>query len=99
MRSLLFVPADSDRKLAKAMQCEADALIVDLEDSKRVSINCRRKEPFAMSSAPAIVIAISSMVSSPKAPPIQTITEMTPTKPIQNQNRFRSSDLESSPPR
>src|SRR5262249_7305903 len=33
MRSLLFVPADSARKLDKAMSSGADALIVDLEDS------------------------------------------------------------------
>lgn len=33
MRSLLFVPADSPKKLAKALGSGADALIVDLEDS------------------------------------------------------------------
>ena len=33
MRSLLFVPGDSARKLDKAMQSGADALILDLEDS------------------------------------------------------------------
>jgi citrate lyase subunit beta / citryl-CoA lyase len=33
MRSLLFVPADSPKKLDKAMASGADALIVDLEDS------------------------------------------------------------------
>jgi len=33
MRSLLFVPADSTKKLDKAMASGADALIVDLEDS------------------------------------------------------------------
>src|SRR6185312_13291914 len=33
MRSLLFVPADSERKLDKALTCGADAIIVDLEDS------------------------------------------------------------------
>lgn len=33
LRSLLFVPADSDRKFAKAATCGADALILDLEDS------------------------------------------------------------------
>ncbi len=33
MRSLLFVPADSDRKLAKAPTSGADVLILDLEDS------------------------------------------------------------------
>src|SRR5258708_14619076 len=33
MRSLLFVPADSERKLARAPSAGADALILDLEDS------------------------------------------------------------------
>jgi citrate lyase subunit beta/citryl-CoA lyase len=33
MRSLLFVPADSERKLVRARQSGADALILDLEDS------------------------------------------------------------------
>ncbi|ALK09047.1 HpcH/HpaI aldolase/citrate lyase family protein [Blastochloris viridis] len=33
MRSLLFVPGDSPRKLAKALEAGADALILDLEDS------------------------------------------------------------------
>jgi citrate lyase subunit beta/citryl-CoA lyase len=33
LRSALFVPADDERKLAKALACGADALIIDLEDS------------------------------------------------------------------
>jgi citrate lyase subunit beta/citryl-CoA lyase len=33
MRSLLFVPADSERKLAKAPECGADVLVLDLEDA------------------------------------------------------------------
>ena len=33
MRSMLFVPADSERKLAKGLESGADALILDLEDS------------------------------------------------------------------
>ena len=33
LRSLLFVPADSERKFAKATGIGADALILDLEDS------------------------------------------------------------------
>jgi citrate lyase subunit beta / citryl-CoA lyase len=33
MRSLLFVPADSERKLARGPQSGADGLILDLEDS------------------------------------------------------------------
>jgi citrate lyase subunit beta/citryl-CoA lyase len=33
MRSLLFIPADSEKKLAKGMATGADCLILDLEDS------------------------------------------------------------------
>ena len=33
MRSMLFVPADSERKLAKASAAGADALVLDLEDA------------------------------------------------------------------
>jgi citrate lyase subunit beta/citryl-CoA lyase len=33
LRSLLFIPADSDKKLAKALNSSADAVILDLEDS------------------------------------------------------------------
>src|SRR4029077_9283491 len=33
MRSLLFVPADSERKLARGLESGGDALILDLEDS------------------------------------------------------------------
>jgi citrate lyase subunit beta / citryl-CoA lyase len=33
LRSLLFVPGDSERKFARGRECGADALILDLEDS------------------------------------------------------------------
>jgi citrate lyase subunit beta/citryl-CoA lyase len=33
MRSLLFVPGDSERKLAKGLESGADVLLIDLEDS------------------------------------------------------------------
>ena len=33
MRSLLFIPADDERKLGKGVGCGADALILDLEDA------------------------------------------------------------------
>ena len=33
LRSLLFVPGDSEKKLAKIGECGADAVILDLEDS------------------------------------------------------------------
>jgi citrate lyase subunit beta/citryl-CoA lyase len=37
MRSLLFVPADNEKKLEKALASGADALIIDLEDSVALS--------------------------------------------------------------
>jgi citrate lyase subunit beta / citryl-CoA lyase len=37
MRSMLFVPADSERKLARGLESGADALILDLEDSVAAS--------------------------------------------------------------
>jgi citrate lyase subunit beta/citryl-CoA lyase len=33
IRSMLFVPADSEKKLTRAASCGADALVLDLEDS------------------------------------------------------------------
>src|SRR3974390_3216597 len=44
MRSLLFVPADSARKLDKAMSSGADALIIDLEDSIALDGKVRARE-------------------------------------------------------
>jgi citrate lyase subunit beta / citryl-CoA lyase len=37
LRSLLFVPGDSERKFVRARDCGADALILDLEDSVAAS--------------------------------------------------------------
>jgi citrate lyase subunit beta/citryl-CoA lyase len=47
MRSFLFVPADSARKLDKAMSSGADALIVDLEDSIALDGKARARESAA----------------------------------------------------
>jgi citrate lyase subunit beta / citryl-CoA lyase len=44
MRSLLFVPGDSERKFAKAMAAGADALILDLEDSVALSGKAAARE-------------------------------------------------------
>lgn len=41
MRSFLFVPADQERMFAKASETEADALIIDLEDS--VALESKQK--------------------------------------------------------
>jgi citrate lyase subunit beta / citryl-CoA lyase len=47
MRSLLFVPADSARKLDKAMSSGADALIIDLEDSIALDGKARARDSAA----------------------------------------------------
>jgi citrate lyase subunit beta/citryl-CoA lyase len=47
MRSLLFVPADSARKLDKAMSSGADVVIVDLEDSIALDGKVRARETAA----------------------------------------------------
>lgn len=44
MRSLLFVPGDSERKFARAVQGGADALILDLEDSVALSAKALARE-------------------------------------------------------
>ncbi|HVF82715.1 MAG TPA: CoA ester lyase [Sphingomicrobium sp.] len=43
-RSWLFVPADSEKKIAKALESEADAIIFDLEDSVAGSEKARARE-------------------------------------------------------
>ena len=54
MRSLLFVPADSERKLARAPQSGADALILDLVYRRRRRIGPWRAVRPAISSSPAV---------------------------------------------
>ena len=44
MRSLLFVPADAPRKLAKALGSQADVLLVDLEDSVALAAKAGARE-------------------------------------------------------
>jgi len=69
MRSLLFVPADSARKLDKAMSCGADAIIVDLEDSialdgkaqARDSAAAFLKEAIPAAARPAILVRVNGL--------------------------------------
>src|SRR5215213_11699712 len=61
MRSLLFVPADSPRKLEKALTSGADAIIVDLEDS----ISLQRKVQ-ARASALAFLREVSGTTPRPR---------------------------------
>ena len=43
-RSWLFVPADSEKKIAKALETEADAIIFDLEDSVALAQKAAARE-------------------------------------------------------
>lgn len=61
MRSLLFVPGDSPRKFAKAMGTNADALVLDLEDSVSVSEKVGARE------------AVSKMLQADRAGKIVTV--------------------------
>jgi citrate lyase subunit beta / citryl-CoA lyase len=71
MRSLLFVPADSPKKLEKAMTSGADALIVDLEDSvapegkaaARLSAAAFVKETVAATGRPHLIVRVNSLRS------------------------------------
>jgi citrate lyase subunit beta / citryl-CoA lyase len=69
VRSLLFVPADSAKKLDKAMASGADALIVDLEDSialdgkarARQSAAAFLKEAMAAAPRPYLVVRVNGL--------------------------------------
>jgi citrate lyase subunit beta / citryl-CoA lyase len=71
MRSLLFVPADSGRKLDKALGSGADALIIDLEDSiaperkaqARASAAAFIKEAVRQSARPCILVRINGLAT------------------------------------
>lgn len=70
MRSLLFVPGDSERKLAKALSSSADALIVDLEDSvaaeRKVAarkLACAFVAAHRTEGGPSFVLRINDMAS------------------------------------
>jgi citrate lyase subunit beta / citryl-CoA lyase len=69
MRSFLFVPADSPRKLEKSMASGADALIVDLEDSialdgkaaARQSAAAFLKEAMADAARPYLLVRVNGL--------------------------------------
>ncbi len=71
MRSLLFVPGDSERKLTRALTSGADLLLVDLEDSVAIGNKqeARRntteflKENIGNSDSPAIYVRVNSFDS------------------------------------
>jgi citrate lyase subunit beta / citryl-CoA lyase len=71
MRSLLFVPGDSPRKLAKALGAGADVLILDLEDSvapdgktaARRSVRDFLREAKREAAHPALYVRINALES------------------------------------
>lgn len=66
MRSLLFVPGDSERKLAKGLASGADVLIVDLEDSVAAENKAAAREIAATfiasaTEGPAIYVRVNDL--------------------------------------
>jgi citrate lyase subunit beta/citryl-CoA lyase len=61
MRSLLFVPGDSPRKLAKGLESGADALILDLEDSVAPD-----RKPEARATALAFLTEVGAAAARPR---------------------------------
>jgi citrate lyase subunit beta/citryl-CoA lyase len=61
MRSLLFVPGDSPKKLDKGIASGADAVIIDLEDSVAVD-----GKPAARATTLAFLTAMASQVARPQ---------------------------------
>jgi citrate lyase subunit beta/citryl-CoA lyase len=71
MRSLLFVPGDSSKKLGKALESGADALILDLEDSvaPRAKATAREmtagflREAAALATRPRLFVRVNALTT------------------------------------
>src|SRR5262245_64670086 len=69
MRSLLFIPADDEKKLAKGLATGADALILDLEDAvsvarkpaARVLAKAYLEQTAAVEHRPQILVRINAL--------------------------------------
>jgi len=73
-RSLLFVPADSERKLTRALHSSADALILDLQDGVAPTAKAQARanvratlQSAAIASRPQLWVRINAL-STPEAP-------------------------------
>ena len=62
MRSLLFVPGDSERKLEKGASSGADALILDLEDSVAPSRKAEARRIVAAYLAQAALFTVPALL-------------------------------------
>lgn len=83
MRSLLFVPGDSERKLAKGLASGADVLIVDLEDSVAAENKTAAREIASafMASAkegPAIYVRVNDLSTGLTDDDLATVMKASP---------------------
>ena len=82
MRSMLFVPADSDRKLAKAASAGADALILDLEDSvqpqRKAVARGATRDYLTVDSAVPVWIRVNSLLSGEFTADLAAIDRVAP---------------------
>jgi citrate lyase subunit beta/citryl-CoA lyase len=86
MRSLLFVPADSDKKLDKGLTSGADALLVDLEDSVAPEHKAAAREQAAAflrrhgaaRERPALIVRVNALTTDLIDPDLDAVV---PAKP------------------
>jgi len=82
LRSFLFVPADSEKKLAKAKTSPADALILDLEDAvaadKRPAARAMVREFLKEKIAPSVWVRINPVGSPDCSADLEAIVASAP---------------------
>jgi citrate lyase subunit beta / citryl-CoA lyase len=82
LRSLLFVPADSEKKLAKARAVPADALILDLEDSvapeNRGKARALTREFLSKKHAQAVWVRVNALGSQDFIRDIEVVAPLAP---------------------
>jgi citrate lyase subunit beta / citryl-CoA lyase len=80
IRTALFVPADQPRKLARALGCDADAIIVDLEDA--VAPECKAQARAATAElvrpadGPALLVRVNSPLTEEGARDLRLLADL-----------------------
>lgn len=86
MRSFLFVPGDSERKLNKSLTSGADAIILDLEDSvaedqkdeARRCVSSFLKENFPNPEAPKVFVRVNGVATTDIASDLEAVVGAAP---------------------
>lgn len=83
MRSFLFVPADSERKIPKAIASGADAVILDLEDSVAPADKARAREIAAevlqgRTAGPKVFVRVNALTSGLTADDVASVLPARP---------------------